>query len=67
MIMQARLRINADYITPSCSIFLTCRGEKYIQYNTITYRDSIYIWNPLNATAKIPYLEWLSSVHDVGR
>jgi hypothetical protein len=23
-------RINADDITPSCGLFLTCRGEKYV-------------------------------------
>jgi hypothetical protein len=27
--------INAGVVTPSCGLFLTCRGEKYIQYGTI--------------------------------
>jgi hypothetical protein len=30
-------RINAGFITPSHGLFLTCRGEKYIQYYTILY------------------------------
>jgi hypothetical protein len=28
-------RINRDDVTPSYGLFLTCRGEKYIQYYTI--------------------------------
>jgi hypothetical protein len=41
-------------MTPSCGLFLTCRGEKYIQYYTTIYIDSIDVWNLLNA--KMPYL-----------
>ncbi len=28
-------RINADDVTPSHGLFLTCRGEKYVQYYTM--------------------------------
>jgi hypothetical protein len=37
-------RINVDDITPSCGLFLTCTGEKYIQNYTTTYVDSTYVW-----------------------
>jgi hypothetical protein len=30
-------RINAGVVTPSCGLFLTCRGEKCVQYCTIIY------------------------------
>jgi hypothetical protein len=30
-------RISADDITPSSGLFLTCRGEKYVQYYKIIY------------------------------
>jgi hypothetical protein len=30
-------RIKAYFINPSHGLFLTCRGEKYIQHNTILY------------------------------
>jgi hypothetical protein len=49
-------RINADDVTPSHGLFLTCRGEKSIQYYTIIYMDSIYVWGLL--MQQIPYLIW---------
>jgi hypothetical protein len=30
-------RINTDFVTPPSGSFLTCRGEKYVQYYTIIY------------------------------
>jgi hypothetical protein len=51
---RAGPRINADDITHTCGLFLTHRGEKYIQYYTTKRKDNIYVWIPLNA--KIPYL-----------
>jgi hypothetical protein len=33
--MKAGPRIYADGVAPSYCSFLTCRGEKYIQYNTV--------------------------------
>jgi hypothetical protein len=47
--MRADPRINADDVTPSYGLFLTCTGEKYIQHYEEIYIDTIYIWNPLNA------------------
>jgi hypothetical protein len=48
--------MNADDVTSSCGLFLTCRGEKHIQYYTTLYMDSIYVQHSLNFK-KSPLLE----------
>jgi hypothetical protein len=35
--MLSGLRINEDGVTPSCCLFSTFRGEKYVQYYTTLY------------------------------
>jgi hypothetical protein len=47
-------RINSGAVTPSGGLFLTCRGEKYVQFCTITYSEQYLRVGFLNA--KIPYL-----------
>jgi hypothetical protein len=49
-------RISADFITPSYGLFLTCRGEKYIQYCTIIY--SIQYLHVGFSNVKTP-LQWV--------
>jgi hypothetical protein len=47
--MLAGPRINAGDKTSSCGLFLTCRGEKYVQYFSMIHMDNIYAWILLNA------------------
>jgi hypothetical protein len=47
-------RINADDVTPSCGLCITCRGEKYVQYYTIIYSRQYLCVRSLNVK-KIPY------------
>jgi hypothetical protein len=50
-------RINVGVVTPSHSLFLTCRGEKYLQYYTIMqYMYSVQYLRVGFLNAKIPYL-----------
>ncbi len=46
--------INADVITPSLGLLLTCREEKYIQYCTIIY--SVQYLHAMFSNAKISLL-----------
>jgi hypothetical protein len=36
-------RINTDDVTLSNGLFLTCRGEKYVQYYTFVYNDQYFL------------------------
>jgi hypothetical protein len=46
-------RINADDVTPSHSLFLTCRGEKYVQFYTIIYRSQYSCEGHLNVKIQL--------------
>jgi hypothetical protein len=51
-------RTHADYVTPSCGLVLTCRGEKYAQYKIIYSRE---YFHQGSLSAKIPDLGWAFS------
>jgi hypothetical protein len=48
-------RIDAGAVTSSGGLFLTCRGEKYVQFCTIIYSEQ-YLRVGFFKKAKIPYL-----------
>ncbi len=58
--MLAGPRINADDNSLKWYIF-TFRGEKYKQYYTMIYIDSVYVWIPIDAK-KNPLLVWWPSL-----
>ncbi len=61
--MGTGLRIDADDIIPSCGLFLTYRGEKYVQHYTIFYSGQYFLVWLLKE--KIPFIWWWPSVQGV--
>jgi hypothetical protein len=51
-------RMNADDVTPSCGLFLTCRGKKYLQYYIRRSIKQYLCVGSLNA--KSPLVLWPS-------
>ncbi len=53
-------RINTYFVTTSCGLFLTCRGDKYLQNYSILYYVQQLMYGLSNA--KKPYLVWWPSL-----